>query len=136
MTIFKLFENNYYFIDLFLIYLIIYLHHRCGVHTENHSPTILNGDATLDVQLGQSYSTLMTVQVQDTDGDTMSFSLTSDSPPGLTINKHTGALSWLTVPDMSLDATRKTVKVVVTDGKVDVLWVPNVKFCKCQVCQT
>ncbi|KAK2160224.1 hypothetical protein NP493_1661g00003 [Ridgeia piscesae] len=101
-------------------------------NVENHSPTILNGDATLDVQLGQSYSTLMTVQVQDTDGDTMSFSLTSDSPPGLTINKHTGALSWLTVPDMSLDATRKTVKVVVTDGKVDVLWVPNVKFCKCQ----
>ena len=106
------------------------------MHTENHSPTILNGDATLDVQLGQSYSTLMTVQVQDTDGDTMTFSLTSDSPPGLTIDKNTGALSWLTVPDMSLDATRKTVKVIVTDGKVDVMWVPNVKFCKCQVCQT
>ncbi|KAI0239341.1 Mucin-like protein [Lamellibrachia satsuma] len=99
---------------------------------ENHSPTVLNGDVALEVQLGQTYSSLMTVQVQDSDGDSVTFSVTSDSPQGLAIDKHSGTLSWVTVPDMSLDATRKTVKVVITDGKVDVLWVPNVKFCKCE----
>lgn len=105
----------------------------CIVYPENHAPRVLNGDVTLEIQFGEIYLSLMTVQVQDADGDTVSFSVTSDSPPGLAVNSNSGTLSWINVPDMSLDATRKTVKVIVADGKVDVIWVPRVNFCKCEV---
>ena len=103
------------------------------MYSENHAPIVLNGDVTLEVQLGQTYTGLVTVRVQDADGDTVSFSVTTDSPPGLTIDKTSGALSWTSVPDISRGTSRKTIKVVITDGKVQVLWVPDVKFCKCQV---
>ena len=107
--------------------------YSCTVLAENHSPTMLNPNVALEVRLGQTYTSLMTVQVQDSDGDRVSFSLSSDSPQGLVIGASSGVLSWASVPDMSLPTTRKTAKVVITDGKVDVLWVPNIKFCKCQV---
>ena len=113
-----------------------YIHRTIKYYTvlaENHSPTVLNPNVVLEVSLGQTYTSLMIVQVQDSDGDRVSFSLSSDSPPGLAIGASSGILSWASVPDMSLPTTRKTAKVVITDGKVDVLWVPNIKFCKCQV---
>ncbi len=107
--------------------------HCCTVSSENHAPILINGDTTLEVQFGQTYTSLVTVRVLDADGDTVSFSVTTDSPPGLKIDKTSGALSWTSVPDMSQCNSRKTLKVVITDGKVQVLWVPHVKFCKCQV---
>jgi len=107
--------------------------HCCTVCSENHAPILINGDTTLEVQFGQTYTSLVTVRVLDADGDTVSFSVTTDSPPGLNIDKTSGALSWTSVPDMGQGNSRKTLKVVIIDGKVQVLWVPHVKFCKCQV---
>ena len=101
---------------------------------ENQAPRIVNSGAVLEVKLGASYTSLLTLRATDGDGDSLSFTLGTAPPPGLSIHKDSGLIAWLSVPDLSTAAAAAaSVQFWVTDGKVAILWTPTVKFCKCQV---
>jgi len=53
------------------------------------------------------------VVAQDPDGDPISFSLSSSSPQGMTINPQTGLIQWKTGKN---DAGTHTIEIIATDG--------------------
>ena len=58
------------------------------------------------------------VQAKDVDGDTVSFRLET-APPGMTIDRVTGLLSWLVNPGL---AGTHRVKVMADDGQGGMAW--------------
>lgn len=82
-----------------------------AVSTANHAPVITpipDASATL----GETFT--YTVKATDPDeGDTLIFSLTDDSPPGMTINATTGIISWIPTTAGSFGVTVK-----VSDGEL------------------
>ncbi len=83
------------------------------------------------MEVGQSYSNLVTIFASDTDGDAITYSLASGAPTGLAVSA-SGVVSWTSVTDVSGD-TSVVTKVQVSDGKVSVNFDMYFKLCKCQV---
>ena len=79
--------------------------------------------------VGQSYRSLVTINVYDEDGDDTTMSLSPDTSENVTLDVNTGVLGWTNVGNINT----AYVKVLITDGKVTVEWMPYIKLCNCQV---
>ncbi|MBI4000564.1 MAG: hypothetical protein HY348_02135 [Nitrospira defluvii] len=80
----------------------------------NSSPQILSNPPALTNRELYEY----VVQAKDVDGDTVSYRLET-APPGMTIDKVTGQVTWLVTPGL---AGTHRVKVVADDGQGGTAW--------------
>lgn len=80
----------------------------------NSSPQIVSNPPALTNRAQYEY----VVRVKDVDGDTISYRLET-APPGMTIDKVTGLVSWLVTPG---SAGTHRVKVMVDDGQGGTAW--------------
>lgn len=80
----------------------------------NSSPQIVSNPPALTNRVQYEY----VVQAKDVDGDTVSFRLET-APPGMTIDRVTGLLSWLVNPGL---AGTHRVKVMADDGQGGMAW--------------
>ncbi|KAK3103588.1 hypothetical protein FSP39_020372 [Pinctada imbricata] len=94
----------------------------------NYPPEITNGNVTLEVIVGSSYSSLLTLVTQDRNGDSVTLTVNADAPSGVTINSNTKQLSWTSVPDI----TTGTLEITASDGNAQSIFIPKIELCNCQ----
>lgn len=122
MSVYSILPCSYMCISMFSSNLFNYL-------AGNYPPSILTGNITLEIQVGYSYPTLLTLDVEDKNGDDVYFSLSPGAPIGLSISNATNLLSWNNVTG----DVNETFYVTVTDGSAESVWTPKIKLCNCQV---
>lgn len=84
---------------------------RFSIRTRGNSPPIVEPIATLAIMAGQTYR--YTVRASDADGDSLAYSLSSQTtPPGMTIDSR-GRILWNTTGD---DVGLTVTEVIVTDA--------------------
>ncbi|HNT15032.1 MAG TPA: CARDB domain-containing protein [Verrucomicrobiota bacterium] len=78
----------------------------------SNQPPVLAPIADRIVDAGQTLS--LTLAATDPDGDGLSFSLGSGTPPGVVLNPISGALTWVTSPTQG--GTTNAITVIARDG--------------------
>ena len=95
----------------------------------NRAPVVLNSDARIHVVAGESYTSLLTLDVYDADGDAITMTLNSGTPSGVRLIASTRTLRWTNIPSTASGV----IEVFLSDGQATSSWVPEVKICNCQV---
>ena len=80
----------------------------------NSPPLIVSDPASLTNREQYEY----VIQAKDVDGDTVTYGLET-GPPGMTVDKATGHVSWKVIPGV---AGTHRVKIVVEDGQGGIAW--------------
>ncbi|XP_065939071.1 uncharacterized protein [Magallana gigas] len=93
----------------------------------NYPPEIANGNVTIEVSVGATYSLHLTATDKNA-GDIIFFLINDDAPSGLLVTNDTHNLTWTNIADLE---TAK-IQVTVSDGKAQSLWTPKIEYCKCQ----
>lgn len=96
---------------------------------ENSPPVFTIGNLTLEIEVGKSYASLVTLAATDSEGDTIAYLLTNTTLSGLSVANDTGVVTWDNVPDVA-DAE---IIFSASDGKGQAALVPNIELCKCKV---
>ena len=82
------------------------------------------------VTQGQDALNVLTINATDYNMDTLQYRI-SKGPPRLTIDAN-GRMSWRDVSYEDIDDDDSPVEVTVSDGVVDTVVIPQLRFCNCQ----
>lgn len=95
----------------------------------NFPPTLINAATVLELIAGQTYTDIVTLTAEDQNGDDVTYSIVPGSLAELSVGDSSGIVSISSVPT----SYPFSVTISVSDGTVETLWKPSIKYCVCQV---